>query len=263
MGIDTVKTLQNGNGVIMMFLIARPQGKAQQTTAAFEQASLKAQALPLLKIEITRSSALYSQLASVKPSCIIITSTYAANWLLDAVAINTIDMSCVTIICVGKATAQAVATLGILPKVLIAEPENSEGLLEMPFLKTPNNINIALIKGEAGRDLISRTLRQRGANIIELNVYKRVANIPAIRALTFEPSQIRCIITTSIEITQLILANMNREWLTSCIWIVASQRIKEYVANNGIQHIVVSHGASNEALVASAKQLVNTGVSHD
>jgi uroporphyrinogen-III synthase len=249
-----------------MFLIARPQGKAQQTAAVFEKALLSAHALPLLTIEIAQGNTLYSQLHSAKPRCIIVTSTYAAKWLLQSTAnidVSRMTFTHITFICVGKSTAKAITDSGILAKILVAEPENSEGILKLPFLTRPENINVALIKGEGGRDLISSTLRTRGANVVELNVYKRVANIPAIHALTFEPSQIRCIITTSIEITQLLLANMNHEWLTSCKWIVASQRIKDYVAAFGIQHILVSQGASDEALLASAKQLVNTGVSHD
>lgn len=249
----------------MTFLIARPVGKAEQTAACFLQCGLQAHALALIDIEIATNSALCIALNEASPQCIVVTSTYAAQWLSRAVNTGdvTLDLSFVTFVCVGKASAELIASSAISSHILIASPENSEGVLQTPYLNKVSNTKIVILKGEGGRGLIGPTLTERNAKVSELDVYKRVANIPAINAFTFEPSAIRCIIATSIEITQLLLAHLDRRWLLSCTWIVASVRIKDFAHENGIQHILVSQGASNEALVVCAKQLVNTGVMHD
>ncbi|MFT6269461.1 MAG: uroporphyrinogen-III synthase [Alphaproteobacteria bacterium] len=249
----------------MTFLIARPTDKAEKTAAFFRQSGLQAQALPIIDIELATRNSLIEQLNNTTPNYLIVTSTYAALWLISIITAQKLilDFSHTTFVCVGKASAALVQAISHKYNVVVASPENSEGLLQSDCLQTVNNANIVVLKGEGGRDLIASTLVQQNANVSALNVYKRVTNIQAIRAFTFEPSQIKCIIATSIEITELLLANMDHSGLASCFWIVASERIKDYAYKNGIQHISVSQGAGNQALLACANQLVNTGVVHD
>ncbi|MFT5281906.1 MAG: uroporphyrinogen-III synthase [Kangiellaceae bacterium] len=249
----------------MTFLIARPTDKAQQTSALFKQSGLHAQVLPIIDIELATNNMLVEQLNSANPSCIIVTSTYAAQWLLSIIAAQKValDFAHTTFLCIGNASAALLLPITHKSNVLVASPENSEGALQADCLQAVSNVNIVLLKGEGGRDLIATTLGRQNAIVSVLNVYKRVVNVQAIRAFTFEPSQIKCIIATSIEITELLLANNQHRWMTSCVWIVASERIKDYAYEKGIKHIVISQGASSEALLACANQLVNTGVVHD
>lgn len=247
----------------MAFLIVRPQGKAQQTVAHFEQHLLQAQALPILNIALSDDRLILETLNHAQPQCVIVTSTYAAQWLLNVADICTVNLSQVFFVCVGASTANLLKTITSSSRLFVAVPENSEGLVMHAHLQNVNKKPIVILKGEGGRDLIARTLNERGAIVSTLNVYKREVNKHAIDAFTFEASSIKCIIVTSIEIVQLLLANMNQQWLTSCKWIVASQRIKDYACTHGIQNIMVSEGASNDALLACATQSVNTGVAHD
>jgi uroporphyrinogen-III synthase len=249
----------------MTFLIVRPTGKAEQTLAVFRESGLQAQALPIVDIEISDDKTLIKQLHSTDVNCIILTSTFAVTWLLRLIETKQVSFKLTNIdfICVGAGCAEMLAQLVNKTHIYTASPENSEGVLQVPCLQDVDSKHIVLLKGDGGRDLIKTTLMQRNAYVNTINVYKRVANLDAIRGFTFEPSEIRCIIVTSIEITELLLRNASHIWLLSCIWIVASERIKDYAYKNGIRDIVVSQGASSKALLACANQIVKTGAVHD
>lgn len=249
----------------MTFLIARPAEKSVTTLKLFTDSGLQARSLPIIDVALSNEHGHISALNNSQASCIIVTSTYAANWLLHAYQNQQIllQLSALSFVCVGRATGKILQDVVCDANIHIASPENSEGILQSPCLQTVNKGHIVLLKGEGGRDLIASTLRQQNAKVIELCVYNRTTNAAAIRAFTFEPSEIRCIIATSIEITELLLANLSGPMLRACIWIVASERIKDYARQKGIQHIVVSQGASDTALLACANQLVTTGVVHD
>jgi uroporphyrinogen-III synthase len=259
----------------MTFLIARPEEKAKQTAAVFTQHGFLSQVLPILKIDIHGDSSLITQLNQSSPTHIIITSTYAVQWLINSIATHTVKLNFANIcfVCVGAASANLLAVEASTNKlsfktIKIAAPENSEGILRLPCLQTVKDKNIVLLKGEGGRDIIETQLSKRNAHVTSLSVYKRVVNAQAIQGFTFEPSQIRCIIATSIEIAELLLTSLvqnqsDKNDLLSCTWIVASERIKHYACENGIKNIVVSQGASDQALLECAKQIANTGVVHD
>lgn len=249
----------------MIFLIARPKDKAELTADVFRRSGLSGHIFPLVDINITQDPTFGIRFFQASPRCIIITSAYAAHWLVQLVKENSaqLDLSSIDIICVGKSTAQVIRPIADVEKLIIATPENSEGILQLDRLQLVEAQNIVLLKGHGGRELITQTLQKRKAKITVLNVYERVANINAIGAFAFEQSQIKCIIATSIEITELLIATLDKTWLQSCQWIVASERIKDFAYTKGIEHITVSQGASNEALLNSANQLVNTGVFND
>jgi uroporphyrinogen-III synthase len=78
---------------------------------------------------------------------------------------------------VGRATARALEQAGV---TVDARPENatSEGLLALPEFSQMTGRSILLVKGAGGRDLLPSELRSRGATVLELEVYRRVATEP-------------------------------------------------------------------------------------
>lgn len=252
----------------MSFLIARPKDKVMETVDLFQKSGLQAHALALMDISVNKDDALIASLCNASPKCIIITSVYAVNWLAETISKHTlsIDFPTIDFVCVGASSAKKLRDLIDSHNIYIAKPENSEGILQLPLLQNITNKSIVLLKGEGGRNLIAPGLTERGGTVHVLDVYKRVANTDAIRGFVFEPKRIKCIISTSIEITELLLTELDlnqQNTLRSCIWIVASERIKDYAYTQGIRHILVSQGASNKALLNCANQLVKTGALHD
>jgi uroporphyrinogen-III synthase len=76
---------------------------------------------------------------------------------------------------VGRATALALARRGVRNIVHPHDRQDSEGLLALPQLTSIRGRQIALIGAPGGRDLLSSTLRARGATLRSVHVYKRVA----------------------------------------------------------------------------------------
>lgn len=72
---------------------------------------------------------------------------------------------------VGRRTAATLRSNGIEP--VVPEREDSEGLLALPQLQVVQGRRVVLVKGVGGRELIAATLRERGAEVIEFDCYRR------------------------------------------------------------------------------------------
>lgn len=77
---------------------------------------------------------------------------------------------------VGAATAAVLRSYGIEAQdpTLIGKTQNSEGVLQLPALQACAGQRILLIKGGAGRDHLRQTLVERGAEVEEWALYRRV-----------------------------------------------------------------------------------------
>lgn len=252
----------------MSFLVARPALKAYGTQQALQEAGFEAAIAPVISIDISQNAVLNQDFKNTTADIIIFTSTHAVDWLTQQAL--TITKSTVKIICVGQSTAKALVSIlseGMAPNIIVPKSENSEGILALPILNAVSNQSILILKGEGGRELLASTLSSRGAKVRELAVYKRVLNnadaISEAGKYTFKQAHIRCIIVTSVEIAQALLHIYDYNWLQKLPWMVASERIKDYATQRGIASIFVSEGASNQAIVECATQLVHTGVVND
>ena len=76
-------------------------------------------------------------------------------------------------IAVGSGTGKALARAGIR-QVITPARMDSEGLLTLPCLQALDGQDVALVTAPQGRDLLAKTLRQRGANLLRADVYARI-----------------------------------------------------------------------------------------
>ncbi len=249
----------------MNFIIARPFDKALKTQALFAKNGLQSTILPAIEIERVIDDAHLQTLNKASPNIIIVTSSYAADWLNEQVSKQalTFDINQLFIACVGTKTAKTLSLFLQKERILCAEQENSEGLLKLPCFSNIEGVSIVLLKGKGGRQLIIDTLTKNKATLAVIDVYQRTKNMQAIQSFTFEQSTIQCMIATSVEIVTALLEHSNKNNLLNMQWIVASERIKDYAFQSGILNIVVSQGASDQALLRSAQKIVNTGAVND
>ena len=249
----------------MSFLVARPEPKAQATQAALQAAGFCASVAPLVSIEINTSNQLEEVINTNTFNTIIITSSYAVDWLTQQAL--TINLNPLNIICVGQGTAKHLQSspVVLMPtiKLIVPELENSEGILDLPLLQDIKEQHILILKGEGGRTLLANTLQKRGAQLIELCVYKRLYKKQSEMNKHFKAEDIRCIIVTSVEIAHYVLLAFDKDWLQNLHWIVASERIKDYAIQQNIRSIYLSQGASHQAIVDCATHLVHTGALND
>jgi uroporphyrinogen-III synthase len=75
---------------------------------------------------------------------------------------------------IGRATARALERQGL---AVAARPDqaSSEGLLDLPEFADLAGRRMLLIKGRGGRELLRDSARARGAEVLELEVYRRSA----------------------------------------------------------------------------------------
>ncbi|GEM_PF-3921614 len=229
-----------------MFLITRPLEKANQTKELFEKAGVDSFVCPAQRI-----IRLNPTIEKREFSYAIVTSTYAAEWLVKQ------ELKINHIIAIGNATRIHVKRHRKYQNydVLMPDKSNSEGVLDMPLLSNITGQSILLLKGVDGRNLLENELIQRKADLSILETYRRQSNITDLLIRQVEELPIKCIIVTSTEIASLIMNHLPDEWLANKSWIAASERIANFLSANNYSRISVSHGASDAALLEAATQL--------
>ncbi len=254
------------------FIIARPREKALQTVNHFCDQGLTAIPWYVLDIRLlSLTTVVKAQAHKFDFNTIIITSTYAIDWLSEEDGVSAFDLSNTkNIICVGNSTAEKLKilldTIKPLPhtiNLVVAEPANSEGILASASLQNIKGQSIAIVKGCGGRSLLERELAKRDANITVLDVYQRMVNTQTLKDDRIRIGRTDCLVATSVEIVEAIFNNYDKASLTVAHWIVPSARIKQRTESLGGSNVWLSANASANSLVRKAIQLVKTGVIND
>lgn len=156
-------------------LVCRPEGQAQPLQQALEEAGAQTRALPMLEIEplpetpeqrtLIQHLDEYSQVIVVSPNAARLFLELAETWWPQwPVGIGWFA--------VGGATANLLEAAG-LPCHRPDKGHTSEDLLALPRLQRVDGERCLICKGEGGRTTLSDTLRQRGARVDALNLYRR------------------------------------------------------------------------------------------
>ena len=160
---------------------------------------------------------------------------------------------------VGSGTAKALEKYHINNSVYPPEEFGTEGLLALPLLQEVQNKHITIFKGVGGRELLSETLRLRGAVTTEAYAYQRV--LPQINSNSFisiwQSTGIDIIICTSAESLQNLCALVGAEalpWLRQQQLLVSSSRLKDYAKSLGfVRTPLLANNASDEALLSELR----------
>jgi uroporphyrinogen-III synthase len=233
-----------------MFLVTRPQPKAQQTVDALALEGFAAIAMPMIQVVSIPCHAPRQHY-----DIVLLTSTYTQEWITQHAA--TLITAKTQVICVGKSSADMLLRVveGIHDDHLhIAHPENSEGMLAIALSICKANQRVALVKGLHGRNIIAPTLKENGLDVDIYNVYQRVGQSNPNFIKDIEHQLIKCIIVTSIDIVNEVLSTFDHEWLKQRSWMAASQRIYDYLVERGMQDVQLAKGASSEAIVSCAQK---------
>jgi len=171
--------------------------------------------------------------------------------------------STIRTIAIGKATALALTNRDIRVDQTPAIAD-SDHLLQLSALKDIRNQTILLIKGVGGRMDITRTLLQRGAKLVSLDVYRRA--LPVVSQQTthslWHDTEVDIILFTSQQAMHnlfTLLGQDARAWLCRTPCLVISERLAEAASLLGIQTIVIS---SYDTLLSTLEHF-NKGLIHD
>ncbi|MCF6236524.1 MAG: uroporphyrinogen-III synthase [Gammaproteobacteria bacterium] len=152
---------------------------------------------------------------------------------------------------VGKGTQRALLKFGLNTHISPTDEYHSEALLATSALQSVTGRKIIIFRGEGGRTLIADTLRQRGAWVEYMEVYRR--SQPTGNTHCLLDLKIDMIVITSNESLHNIF-NMTLEsdkaWLLNKPLVVFSQRTAKLVQSLGFTHPArVTRIASDEGLL--------------
>ncbi len=153
---------------------------------------------------------------------------------------------------VGEATAGALADAGYPPPLVPAKRYDSEAMLASPRLKRVEGQRIMIIRGEGGRALLGDALRQRGAEVVYAEVYRRACPDARADDLVTRWAEIDVVTATSNEILDNLVrlfGPVHRPLLQKTPLLVISEGMQTHARHLGFQRTLRAKRASDRAIV--------------
>ncbi len=239
------------------YIITRPQAQGVQLQQTLAQAGINAVCQPLFHYQAaTEQIAIEKLLNQFAPAVIVFVSVAAVNFAHQAYPLNQWIDKDITVIAVGSATQNALAALGL--KAISPQRHDSEGMLALAALSAEqltNNNKILIVRGDSGRELLSSQLTARGANVRYLESYRRMwSDLSASSIKTWHSKKLAGVIITSNALLERVVNLIDISdnfWQNTCLWLVASERIKQNAEQLGIKNLINCHGASDQAITTT------------
>lgn len=155
-------------------LLTRPAEESTAVAALLAKSGIHSSCLPLLETEALPVTAEQRAVFGALPRycAVIVVSKPAARLALQRLGDSVPPMPWFS---VGAATAQILADHGL--KVHYpATGDDSEALLELPALREAIALpggRVLILRGEGGRELLAERLREQGASVDYLELYRR------------------------------------------------------------------------------------------
>ena len=235
-------------------LVTRPAAQSDHLCDLIEQAHGRPVRYPTMQIHgPTDKHAARQQLAAARDARLLIFVSanavqYAFPLLPEQLPLD------IGIAAVGSATARELREVGLDP-TLVPERMDSEGLLALPALHDVAGKTVFILRGNGGRELLHDTLRDRGARVQQIEVYRR--ELPQRAAgtdnLLRNWTQLVDVVTAS---SQAILDNLftllgdsGAQRLRETPLVVASQRVAEHAVERGCGIVYVAASARDRDVV--------------
>ena len=189
------------------------------------------------------------------------------------------------VIAIGQRTAAALEAFGVAAEV--PATATAEGLLDGPLaVSATAGLEVLIVRGRGGRDLLPRALRDRGISVTELVVYERITAVSdrerflnsAAAKLAAEPGKIGAIVASSGEgmaaATALLRdprmedqpgkqSERQPEWqwapaLNNVPLLVPSARVAAQAFELGWKQVLECAGAGDDAVLAALEENLAT-----
>ncbi len=152
-------------------LVTRPEAQAAALIATIEDAGGTAIPFPVMTIEGRDAEEIVAEAAGQPlPDIVVFVSRNAVDH-----GIASLGKSNALLAAIGPATADAIKAHGKHADIVPEGSFDSETLLADARLQDVSGRHITIVRSESGRELIADTLRERGAEVSYLRVYRRVA----------------------------------------------------------------------------------------
>lgn len=242
-------------------LLTRPGERGEILARTLERSGFVTAALDLLRFEpmalsdVGRAALLDLDLFHG----VIVVSPQAATCLAEAIASYWPQLpQRLRFYAVGEATAERLYTELGVPAVIPPRTsgEHSEALLEVASLRAVAGKRLLLARGESGRELLPERLRERGANVEVLALYRRRYRAPSPPATEWlERGDFAALVVTSGEILQHLVTWCGPVALNQPL-IVSSSRLATLAGTLGFGSPHVASSASPAALDAEIRAVL-------
>lgn len=147
-------------------LVTRPRRRSAELVSAIEARGGRAVLFPVIEIVPRSPGDVRDDIAQLSEADITV--------FISANAVeHGLEYAAGAIAAIGPATAAAIESAARIVDIRPAAGYASEHLLDEPALKDVAGRTVRIVRGDAGRELLATTLRERGANVEYLSVYER------------------------------------------------------------------------------------------
>lgn len=234
-------------------VVTRPKHQAAAIIGHLQKRGAEVINFPLLAITEPQNAALsQKQLSSIfQYDFLIFTSPNAVEKAFKKISASMISQA--NVAAVGKKTAEMLKHYGVNVAIVPEKNFNSEALLACRALQSVQTANIAIIRGEGGRELLRDTLLRRGAQVDYIDVYRRIC--PAENLLPLvkfqQQGSIDIIILTSVESLQhFFRLGAGLAWVNQVTLLVGSERIREHVRHTShVGNVLVAADPSDGSII--------------
>jgi uroporphyrinogen-III synthase len=241
-------------------LLTRPAEDCAALAQTLAGQGVFSSCLPLLDIVPLPVSEKIRQAITQLPSCsaVIVVSKPAARIALDLLE----GASALTMpwFSVGAATAQILLDHG-LDASFPATGDDSEALLQLPRLRevvSQPGAQVLILRGEGGRELLAERLRELGASVEYLELYRRdlPAYAPDELPRRIEAERLNGLVVSSGQGFEHLRQMAGNTWpaIASLPLFVPSPRVAELARAAGAQTVVDCRGASAAALLTALRE---------
>lgn len=138
---------------------------------------------------------------------------------------------------IGPTTAASLQCFGVTEVLTPSERFDSEALLALPALQQMQGQRVLIVRGVGGREVLADTLKQRGAEVVFGECYRRVNPQSSAQPLkqAYANGQLQGIVVTSSEALRFLLALAGEgDWLKATPVFVNHARIAEQARESGL-----------------------------
>jgi uroporphyrinogen-III synthase len=241
-------------------LLTRPAEDCAALAQTLAAQGVFSHCLPLLDIVALPVSDKIRQAIARLPRCnaVIVVSKPAARIALDLLEGSpSLTMPWFS---VGAATAQILRDHG-LDVSYPADGDDSEALLQLPRLReavSQPGAQVLILRGEGGRELLAERLRELGASVEYLELYRRdlPAYPPNELSLRIEAERLNGLVVSSGQGFEHLRQMAGDAWPTiaQLPLFVPSPRVAELAHAAGAQTVVDCRGASAAALLTALRE---------
>lgn len=236
-------------------LVTRAEPEASEQCLALAAQGVFASVLPALEIQPLPVTAQQQALLAQRYDAAIVVSKAAARLCLQRLAGQPLPSE--QWFAVGEGTGRLLMDAG-LGAHWPSQGEDSEALLALPALTRAlagPAPRVLIVRGEGGRELLAGSLRERGASVDYLELYRRAcplgsAGEPATRVAA---ERLNGLVVSSGQGLEHLHALAAGRWpeLAGLALFVPGQRVAAQARLLGAQQVIDCQGASTAALVSA------------